>query len=691
MSDADDAHDAFRTDLLYEAEASAEPQARAFFNLYSELAVENGDCPDLAYAPVRRDGRNAYQIDGYAIEAERGDLYIAVSDFRSGEELETLNAAQVEGLFERVRRFCEQAVQPTFLNALEETSPAFEAAWAIHSQRAHIRRIRLIAFSNAKLSTRRKPEASGELLGVPLICSVLDFARYSDILSARNGAEPIEIDVVELNGSALPCLPAHDLGGDHASYLAVVPGRLLADIYGLYGARLLEQNVRTFLQARTKVNNGIISTLETSPEMFFAYNNGLTATAAGITTERLSDGTLGITRINNLQIVNGGQTTASVLYASDQKKADLAGVFVQMKLSVVNPDRLEEIVPRISRFANTQNKVSETDFFAGHPVHVVLEQISRRLSAPPKPGALTGSKWFYERARGQYRDRLAYGSAADRRRFEIEFPRAQLIDKTELAKIENTFDCRPHIVSRHGQKSFLDFAERIGKVWAKSEAAFNDHWFRAAVAKEIVFTSTDRMVAASDWYRADRAFKIQIVTYTIAWLVQDLQDRGLELDLDLIWQRQEVPREIAAVIADIAPQVARTIKDTPPEVRNVDSYCKLQICWSAVSGSRYTTATSLDGFVQDAAEADAKRRQAVSARKVDVDIDFDRLLIEMARDVEPVLAFARSKRLLTPKSDAGLRKLGRGDLRLAASERNALKYMVERMVQAGFELEPTSR
>ena len=147
----------------------------------------------------------------------------------------------------------------------------------------------------------------------------------------------------------------------------VLPGAFLADIYGLYGARLLEQNVRVFLQARTKVNRGIVNTVRESPDMFFAYNNGLTAIASHIDTERLSDGTLGIRSVTNLQIVNGGQTTASILYAKDQNKADLSDIFVQMKLSVIEPEEVEEIVPRISRFANTQNRISEADFFSNHP------------------------------------------------------------------------------------------------------------------------------------------------------------------------------------------------------------------------------------------------------------------------------------------------------------------------------------
>jgi hypothetical protein len=688
--DLDEAFERFWAELLFEAEASGDPLAAAFFNVYAKLATENGDAIDLAYTPVRHEGRGGYQLDGCALDPERGDLYLAVSDFRTGRELETLNAAQIDMLFQRVRRFCEQAVQPAFINAIEETSPAFEAAWLIRSGRAQIRRIRVIAFSNARMSTRRKPETSGEVLGVSFVCSVLDFARFADISAARGGLEPIEIDVAALNGSPLPCLPAHSIDGEHASYLVAVPGQFLAEIYGLYGARLLEQNVRTFLQAKTKVNAGIIRTLETQPEMFFAYNNGLTATAAGITITRLEDGSLGIANIENLQIVNGGQTTASILYASDSqrrdRRADLSRVFVQMKLSVVNPTLLEEVVPRISRFANTQNKISETDFFSSHPIHLVLQRISRQLSAPAKPGSLSGSKWFYERARGQYRDKLAYGTTAERRRFEFEFPRDQLIEKADLAKFEVTFECRPHIVSRHAQKCFLDYAERVGKVWEASEASFNEQWFRSVVARAIAFKWTDRMVAASAWYQEERGFKAQIVPYTLAWLVNHLQAQGHELDLNLIWQRQDLPEEVGEVLRQLAPQVAATIKDAPPQMKNVGEYCKQQACWAAVAGSAYDFDGALDGFVIDRAEGDRIRREGVTAKKLDTDIDFDRVLVAMLSDTEPYLAFARAKRLMTPKSDAALRRLTRGDIGLPASERNALKYMLEKMRGAGFEL-----
>jgi hypothetical protein len=298
---------------------------------------------------------------------------------------------------------------------------------------------------------------------------------------------------------------------------------------------------------------------------------------------------------------------------------------------------------------------------------------------------LSGSKWFYERARGQYRDKLAYGSQSERRRFEVEFPRDQLIEKSDLAKFEVTFECRPHIVSRGAQKCFLDFAEKTAKTWATSEMTFNEVWFRNAVAKAIVFRWTDKMVGTSAWYREDRGYKAQVVTYTIAWLVNRLEAAGNELDLNVIWQRQDVPDELGNALSEIAPQVAETLKDAPPQMKNVGEYCKQQACWAAVARSSYHFAASLDSLAVDKETADQARKDAVATRKADVDIDFDHLIVAMLADTEPYLSYARSRRLLTPKSDAALKRLTRGDIRLPSSERNALKYMLEKMMAAGFQ------
>ncbi|UGY02462.1 AIPR family protein [Bradyrhizobium quebecense] len=576
------AYDEFWEDLFVEADLSGSPQQEAFFRLYARMAGEAGECTDLIYTPARKDGRGAYQIDGYALEKETEELYVAVSDFREGRD-QSLNVSQIEALLQRAKNFLELSVSAEFITALEETSPAFEAAYPIYSNTKSIRRIRIIIFSNARLSTRRPPEHAAEIIDRPVVLSIFDFARYDAMKRSMGRTEPIEIDVTKLNGKPLPALEVQTGESGYSGYLTAIPGPLLSSIYSLYGARLLEQNVRTFLQAKTKVNRGIIETASTEPEMFFAYNNGITATASKIEVVRSSEGACGIKSISDLQIVNGGQTTASVLYAKDRSGADLARVLVPMKLSVIERERIDETVPKISRFANTQNKISEADFFSSHGFHVKMEQISRRLVAPAKPGFLSGSKWFYERARGQYKDQLAYGTPATRRKFEHEFPKDQVIDKTDLGKFELSWLCQPHVVSLGEQKCFVEFTGKIGKEWEKDESVFDEEWFRRMVAKAIVFRWTDRMVAASEWYKEDRGYKAQIVTYTLAWTVAWLKRaRNSEISLERIWANQAISNELSSILEHVAREVARKIKDTPGNVKNVGEYCKQAACWAVV-------------------------------------------------------------------------------------------------------------
>ncbi|MBO6729970.1 MAG: AIPR family protein [Maricaulis sp.] len=682
------AFDEFWEDLVLEAGASGEPQHAAFFQLYGALASENGDCADLIYTPVKRDGAKPYQIDGYAFDRDRGELHVAICDFRHDRDIETLNAERMQQLFNRAKRFLECAIDTDFVRSLEETSAAFEVANQIAQNRDVIKRVRCVLFSNARLSTRKKSVEAGEVFGVPITFNVIDFLRYHDIQRAQGGVEPVELDVAELNGDMpLPCLNAHAGEGEYESYLIVVPGDLLARIYGIYGARLMEQNVRTFLQARTKANKGIITTASDEPEMFFAYNNGITATATAVEVSETPEHGRAITKIEDLQIVNGGQTTASLLYAKDKQKADLSKVFVQMKLSVVQPERVDEVVPLISRFANTQNRISEADFFSSHPFHIEMQKMSRRMTAPAAEGAFAGSKWFYERARGQYRNEQASRTPAEKRRFETEFPRSQVFQKTDLAKFHLTFRAQPHVVSRGAQKCFLEFAKEISKKWEKGAAEYNDRFFRWSVARALVFRWVDKMVGQSSWYQEDRGYKANIVTYTIAWTVARLSESNSQaIDLEQIWKKQAVPPALQDVFSAVAPRVAAILKSPPPGVTNVSEYAKTQGCWARVQGSEFDIPDDLGDAVVSLETIDEARKTGRAERKIDLEIEFERQLFGLVGQAGSIETIARRYRMLSPLSTRALGKLGRGNLSLTKSESNSLQNLFERLRDRGVDI-----
>src|SRR5690606_13438191 len=311
-------------------------------------------------------------------------------------------------------------------------------------------------------------------------------------------------------GITIPCLSMVDPDSDYKGYLAVVPGDVLAGIYDKYGPRLLERNVRSFLQARGNVNKGIRKTILEEPHRFFAYNNGVSATADDI--EFDEENGYSISKIRNLQIVNGGQTTASLYYTARKDKADLQGIFVQAKISVIPEEHLEHIVPLISKFANSQNKVNDADFYANDPFHIEIEGLSRTVWAPAVDGSSKQSKWFYERARGQYLDAKSREvTPARKRQFDATFPTRQKFTKTDLAKYENTWMQLPHIVSLGAQKNFNEFTIRLKE---RGRVDVDARYFEHLIAKAIIFSRADRIVHDQNF----GGYKANIVTYTIAFI-----------------------------------------------------------------------------------------------------------------------------------------------------------------------------
>jgi hypothetical protein len=650
----------FCNELLLEAEAAGVLQATAFFQLYSEAAIDNGDVEHIEHCPAIFEGTPRYRIDGYSLNIEQGELCLAICDFRGGTDLSPLNAAEAEASFKMADTFFTNALNQNFINSLEDSSPTFQAAYLIFANQHAIKRVRVVLLTNSRMAIRKKLVTMREENGTRFSYSILDFQRYASIQNSLNGSEPIELDFEEHSLDPLPCLKASSDSDEYASYLVVLPGRTLAEIYGLFGARLLEANVRTFLQAKTKVNKGIILTLKDEPENFFAFNNGLTATASDIQIGQKGGNSV-ITKIRNLQIVNGGQTTASILYARDKDKANLDGVYVQMKLSVVTPDATAELVPRISRYANTQNKISEADFFSSHPFHVHMEKISRRVSAPPREGSLAASKWFYERARGQYKDEQAYMSAAARTKFQIEYPREQLLVKTDLAKYEMSFLQKPHIVSRAAQKCFLEFATYIDGLWDKEATNFGDGYFRDAMVRAMIFRWTDKMIASSDWYKNNRAHKSQTVTYTLSVLAHLLKKSELDLDYKTIWSRQNLPAQLTTFLTSLAPLVADILNDAPGSTKNIAEYCKIQACWARVqSAFEYNIEDKLSNCTVSVTEAKLQKRDDRNVRKIDSGIDAQMRVMEIGAKWASVREFGLAKKLLTGTEAGVLQSAQRG-------------------------------
>jgi hypothetical protein len=400
---------------------------------------------------------------------------------------------------------------------------------------------------------------------------------------------PIEIDFNDFDGEnfEIPCLPASTLNPDYQAYIAIIPGTCLAKLYERYGARLLEQNVRSFLQFSGKINKGIRDTIRNEPHMFFAFNNGIAATADFI---ELDDTGHFVKKVNNLQIVNGGQTTASIFNTSKKDRADISKIFVQVKFSIIDKrEKYSEIVSRISRYSNTQNKVNDADFSANNPSLIIFEKLSRLILSPLTAQKNIQTCWFFERARGQFKTiRSREGSTnAKQKAFDIKYPKNQVFSKVDLAKYINSYEevydrdrlvISPHIVVRGNEKNYAQF---IANNLPDSDKKINNVYFEDAIAKCILFKATDKLYGIKPNNIGE--MKQVVVPYTISLLNYITDSR---LDLYKIWKNQSISSELSDTIYDLLKQVNQFIKDNSPSDNRIE-WAKKSECWELVKNNSW--------------------------------------------------------------------------------------------------------
>lgn len=579
-------HHSLMADVRREADATGIMMVEAFFDQMVARLTEAGELETADRAFYERgEGTQRIRIDGYAGDPRdsEGVLGLIVCDFADSEEVSTFGKADIPPILNPLIRFLKQARTEAFRDALNEVSPAFQVSDLIIATWSQITKVKLILVSNRRYISRDDSIKLQDLDGVSVTWSVWDLARIERFDRSGQAREDMVIDFSGDFGTSIPALKASQTGAALESYLLIIPGQLLATIYDVWGARLLEANVRTFLQARAKTNKGIQKTIKEEPELFFPYNNGLSATAEGVQCI-LTDSGLAISSISNLQIVNGAQTTGSIHAALRNSREQLESVFVQMKLTVVASERSEEIVPKISEYANTQNKVNAADFFSNHPFHIRMENYSRKVIFAAREGERHDSKWFYERSRGQYINERGRRTGSDQRKFDIEFPKAQLFSKTDLAKYENSAAGLPHIVSRGAQKNFSLFASEIGEKWSKSEARYDELWYRRLVAKAIIFRALESEIPKQAWYEG--GYRANIVTYAMAKTFHDANRGNEVLDLDVIAKRQMVSEDLTKALL-LAAEAAHDVITAPASgMRNFSEWAKQQACWSVLQSRK---------------------------------------------------------------------------------------------------------
>jgi len=582
------------------ANEEGDSQEQTFTRYVVDMLAEAGETEnaDIAYDEKALGTRNQHKINAFAISDnyETVDLFISV--FQAEEDIPTISKDEVKRAATRITNFFRKCIYNDYANEVAESSQIFVFANTLASYpdlRNNLIRVNAFILTNGEYKGDF-PEST-EISGYKIFYRVIDINFIYQI--SEESRVPIEIDFEEENFQ-IPCLSASKENDDYQAYIAIIPGQCLANLYERFGARLLEQNVRSFLQFTGKINKGIRDTIKNEPHMFLAYNNGIAATADHI---ELDETRRYIKKISNLQIVNGGQTTASIYHTNKKDKVDISDIFVQVKFSIIKKqEQFGEIVSRISRYANTQNKVNDADFTANNPNLVAFEKLSRYILTPITANNNMQTYWFFERARGQYKNlRQKEGFTKSRlNTFDRKYPKKQVFTKVELAKFVNSYDevydgkklvIGPHIVVRGNEKNYAKF---INDNLPDNIRKINNVYFEDTIAKAILFKTADSRYGTKknpDYCIGE--MKQVTVPYTISLLNKLTNGR---LNLYKIWQNQSVSQSLSDLIYNLMKQVNEFILNESP-VSHYIEWAKKEECWTKVK--EHTWAFDINDIASD--------------------------------------------------------------------------------------------
>ncbi|MCQ2122988.1 MAG: AIPR family protein [Fibrobacter sp.] len=572
-------------------------------------------------------------LDGYCIDETDHSLILFISDFEDSFDVSNLTMSRVDELYWRLYNFLDETCHGKMSEYFDDSDEMLQVASLVRERlkvddindATNILKIKFVILTNKELDTKllkqnlletskrktksRKPAKTTKKIkkedfdGKPLEINLWHLERFYE-QEEQNLSEVVTINFEEdYKVEGIPCIKGNigdDLG--YQAYIAIIPGKLLADIYIDHGSKILEGNVRAFLgtSGSKSVNSGIRKTINNEPQNFFTYNNGIAATASNIEFVK-SENQLYITEIEDLQIINGGQTTASLAESVLKKtNVDLEGIFVPMKLTVIE-DRETEIdgiryydkmVQDIAKYANSQNKVTAADLFSNDPFHIKMEKMSKSYLAPAVKYSIP-TAWYYERARKKYKQEQLKLKGDSLNRFLAKFPKEQIITKEQLAVYLTTMAQKPHIVAKGKNYVIKEFNQNIREVFGKNKDLFNEFFYHKSIASAIIFRSVDNYLEEhkncaknpSDFWYTAGGFKMDIVPYAIAKILSCIPSE-LSIDWEKIWKMQKIGPGFMKEIARATKFANDFINDSNGVI--VSEYCKKPLTWEKFKEKPYT-------------------------------------------------------------------------------------------------------
>ncbi|MEX5595898.1 AIPR family protein [Pseudomonas orientalis] len=547
--------------------------------VFSEVVMQHLADAGMTFDPVichfqGKVGNANLRLSGYSMSEDADQLDLFVSLYEGFDELRPIPDQDIKTAAAQCVRFLELCAAGKIAEKLDPSSDVHSLALTIREIYNGLEQVRVYVLTDgiAKSKSFKARDVGGKYVKL----EVMDIERLYRHRSEGKPRDELVVDFNEVSGSPLPCVFVPGETGDYDYALTAIPGEALRFVYEKFGPRLLEANVRSFLSVKAKgVNAGLQNTLRNSPERFMAYNNGIVLVADEMRLGRAADGSPGISWLRGMQIVNGGQTTASIFFAKKKyADTDLSKVRVPAKIIVMkeqDPAKEEALVSDISRYANSQNAVRQSDLSANKPFHVDIERLSLSVYCPDGTG-----RWFYERAAGSYNTLLARDGVtpAKLRALKESVPTSRKITKTELAKYFTAWAGQADVVSLGAQKCFERFMSRMTEMEVDGAAFTPDvAYFKAIVSKALLFKAV---------HKAARplvpAFLANVAAYTVALISTAYGD---SFNLDRIWARQGVSPQLIKQIEIWALEVNDRLHETA-NGRMISEWAKRPECREAM-------------------------------------------------------------------------------------------------------------
>ncbi|MBP6576291.1 MAG: AIPR family protein [Chryseobacterium sp.] len=587
----------------------------------------------LSYIHPNSQGGIDWKINGYCLKDQIKDdsnktyfetLDLFITSFRNDDyEYSFNNTSVYDRTINQIKKFVNEAFKRHIDYIDSSHSELCELIKIIGKQGKDFDRININLLVNG-FSEIEKHKAEIKGIDVDIFIHTWDISRMFKINESNSVHEPIEIEFEKFTeeGKGLQCLQVPSIDEMYDCYLAIVPGEVLANLYKEFSNELLESNVRAFLGQAGKFNKGIRDTIRTKPQMFLPYNNGITATAESVETKSI-DGQMVITRLNDFQIVNGGQTTASLYHTQKKyKEADLSKIFVQMKLTVIKDKEQKNIeVPNISRFANSQNKVSELDLSSNNPYFVQIENLSRKKYVVNPENKNQSLLWFFERANGQYRETLNKQTPSQQKKFKEQNPSQLKFVKSDVAKYINLWELEPNFVSQGSQKNFIHFTKKINVLVSKNKLP-GENLYKKLIANAILFKSIDKLFGRKNVDAiGDTNLKSFTVAYTVSYF-HYLTDNRLDL-----WKIYEDQKMDDVLTNHFKKLLVFVYEHLVKEANNslISEYAKRESSWNKLKETPYNE--DLQTIVSEYLVSTEEKENRENEKEIDTNNEEDRLFI----------------------------------------------------------------